>query len=355
MNIKKTAIFVLVVVMFSFLYIIVEGDITGQATSDALSIDVDSLSCRWNEDHFEACGSIAFSAPLGHYAKGFIGGGEPIVNSPKITSSPAIYCQSIGETEGKKAFHAYLYNSQGVLKKVNINNLAECKKEELPTIKSKKKFFINTWGEFRSRPRGEGSVDITGFNGIPISCKITGGWITNNMDIGQNVKLCHKATGTLEGFYGHGEQYVMSDPQPFAWQGIRGLFIDPRPKLYEGYVMYANTCDRLDYSRGRYYSRVRVSDVYDGGLTLTWEYFDDDMRPKVEFNGEIECDIAQESLPTKKQVEFIEPVLEPDISQIMDDAVEDISEDEIVGIPIRERKQTFLQRFVSFFTLLFKN
>lgn len=347
MDIKKTTIFVLLVVIFSFLYIIVEGDITGNVANENIKISVNSLSCVWKDDSFEACSTILWEAPAGYYAKGYIGGGEPVSQSPKLANSPAIYCQNVGDSEGKRAAHAYLYGSGGALKAMTNNNIVECKREELPTSKSKKKFTFMARGEFQKRPRGEGTFDIRGFGGMPVSCKFKGKWVTDNAFIEEATRICNKATGTFEGFYGHGEQYVITDHHPFTWQGISGLFTDPAPKMYSGYIAYMNTCDRINYNEGRYYARARVSNIYDDGLALTWEYFDDGFNPRVHFQGEAECDIAQEQLPTTKEIEVIEPVVEPEISEII--------EEEVVGVPIAEEKQSaFWQRVKSFFGSIFK-
>ncbi|MDO8556320.1 MAG: hypothetical protein Q7R96_04055 [Nanoarchaeota archaeon] len=332
MDHKKAALFVLFVVLFSFFYVIVNAELTGQVTRLDPSIAVTSASCLWKDDHFEICSTMSWDAEQTYYAQGYVAGGEPLTKAPKLFQSPAVYCQNVGAVEGKHAVHAYLYSTRGSLKSLSTDRVVDCSLQvESTSQESPKKFVISAEGEFRRRPKGEGSVRIDGFSGTPVACSVVGTFVTDDTRHEGQTETCNRASGSFSGVYNHGLQKVTVDANPFAWQGIAGLFSDPDPISYQGYVGYMTFCDRKDYTSGRYYARFQVTDIDATGLTLSWDYFND-QNTKVEFLGEVQCDTLRESAPVIESPVVVEPVVEEEPEELIIAPV--IDEEESVGSPI---------------------
>ncbi len=292
MDSKKIAIFVLFTVLSSFLYIVVNAELTGQATREKPKINVEGASCAWKEDHFEICETISWQADVTHYAKGYIAGGEVLTKSPKLTLSPTIYCQNVGPTEAKRAVHAYLYNTQGTIKALNIDNVVTCSRKPQEFDSKTQSFSTQAKKLIKARAKSSDTFHIQGFGGTPTTCTFSGHWITNGRVI-ENIDVCHQATGEFTGTFSSGVQRTTVDAHPFAWSNIVGLYRDPDSEEFPGYVAYAKLCDRTDYDAGRYYARLRVIEADNAGLTLEWEYANvADLR--VDFIGEVTCEIIKE-------------------------------------------------------------
>ncbi len=309
------AVLILAVAFFSN-----QINLTGQASTsynleygkyypEEISLSLDSAGCKWTQDHYEACAQFSWKGLAGFYVKAFIAGGEGLLYSPKSTQSPYVYCQNVGSSPGQKAIQAYLYSSQDALKKVDAGNTVTCNKDlESKTKKITKKYSISIGTS--DRVRNEGLESFTGLGGKPVSCKVSGTWKTNNRKVLGNLrKFCHGASGSFNGEFEGGKSYVVNDPNMFDWTDLGSAHdFDPQPTTYEGYLLYAPTCDQTQYNTGRYYARARLTSLDSDGFTIYWEYYNADTRPRLDFIFNVECNV--ETGETKGQKITAEPVVE---------------------------------------------
>ncbi|HLD15693.1 MAG TPA: hypothetical protein VJB94_03895 [Candidatus Nanoarchaeia archaeon] len=347
---KSNKIFLvsIIAIVLSILYTVIINGFTGGAVSDPNTITVESASCNWRENHFEICEYMNWAQANGYYARGYIAGGESLDKAPIIYSSPATYCQDVGDIEGKRAVHTYLYNSRGELKALDTNNVVNCEMQKVNEENVKQKLQFRAQGEFTLRPKGEGQIKLEGFGGKPVSCTIKGAWKTDNDIIHRTRGYCSGATGNFVGYADQGRQYVLNDPHPFAWQGINGLLTDPEEQLYQGYFIYMNTCDSISYNKQRYYTRARVVDFTDDGIVFDWEYFDDDTSSAIEFDAIVECKIVTNQEPVTVYVEQ-EPVLEA-----VKPTQEEVKIPEIKKEAPKEKPKGLFYSLASWFKSLFR-
>src|SRR3989344_367515 len=351
MDSKKIALFTLFVVLFSFFYVVVNAEITGQATRNAPHVNVEGVSCTWKQDHFEICETIGWEAGQTYYAKGYIAGGEPLTKSPKLTSSPTIYCQNIGSTGGKRAVHAYLYSTQGTIKALSIDNIVSCSQSQPRTATSKISFGVQASKEFRKRESGSGTFRLEGFSGKPVMCTFSGRWVVNGRQLEQSTELCNQATGSFEGVMMDSVQKTVVDAHPFSWQDIEGLFQDPDPEEFPGYIAYAKLCDRTDYKSGRYYAGLRVLEKEESALVLGWD-IKSHADIAVDFIAEAKCNVATEEEPAALVAS--EPEEAEETPEVASEPAEEAEEaEEPVGEPIKETWSLW-QSFASWFRSIFK-
>jgi len=332
-DIRKIALFTMMVVLFSFFYVTLQADVTGNAVKVEPVVRIDSASCKWKDDHFEVCAAVSWDADQTFYAQAYIAGGDPLSKAPRLVNNPSVYCQDVGSLESKRAVNGYLFNTAGALKALSVDTVVACSQDVIATTSGEaKKFLIEARNEYRMRPTNTGEVVLTGFSGKPISCSVTGTFVTNDRRLDSSAGTCHKASGTFNGLYDEGIQQVLVDPLPFAWTGVTGLFSDPDPVVYEGFVGYMTFCDRLNYKSGKYFARFSVKDVTDDALTLAWEYFNEQLT-KVDFSGEVICDV--ESVVPEEVVDIIDlPVVVPVVEEPVVESVVPI-EEPLVGTPLQ--------------------
>lgn len=295
--------------------------LTGEATTsykteygrffpEELALNVDSAGCKWQQDHYEACAQVSWKGGVTDaYVKVFIAGGESLGESTKQYQSPIVYCQNVGIDSGFRAVQAYLYTSTAALKKVDVNTRIVCDKDSTPVTKKVTKKYSLSIGT-SDRARNQGTQAFTGLGGKPLSCKVTGTWKTRNRDrVGELRKFCEGATGSFDGSFEAGRSYVTDDPNAFDWMDLGAANdFDPQPTTYNGYLLYAPTCDQSGYKLGRYYVRARIVSLDYDGFTADWEYYNSDTRPSVDLLFEVTCDV--ETGETKKPKMVAEPIIE---------------------------------------------
>lgn len=155
--------------------------------------------------------------------------------------------------------------------------------------------FVTKTVQFRAEPtygrgRGQGTVAVA-LGAYPNSCTLQGTFVTDNdPEIHGTRRYCHGATGTYAGSFDAYTQSVMTDPGLFFWSGLSKGQDNPPSETYDGYALYMYTCDSLYYTNPRYPVSVVVS-TFDRDLIFTWDYFNDDTMPAVDFTFELTCEV----------------------------------------------------------------
>jgi len=146
----------------------------------------------------------------------------------------------------------------------------------------------------------------------PISCIFEGEWRTDNDPWGRQRRYCHAATGSFTSYIDSTQQYVVNDPGFFPWAGLSKPKVNPPAMTYDGYALYMRTCDNRYYQEERYTVTARVTQ-FSQQLELTWDYFDDDTQPAVDFMFTVTCTLEKEILYEESMASELE---EPSVSAL---------------------------------------
>ncbi len=271
-------------------------DSTPQDISATSFVSIDSVSCKWENDHYVLCETVTWGGSAADYAKGYIPSGSDEM-SPAYTTSPFTYCQPTGTTDGYRVARALLYSDAGVIR--DIGEGIECTGatpiQQPPQPPAKPTTFTTTTG-FRTYPdrstgTGEGVFTKT-FPGKVQSCAYTGTWITDNDRVMELRNTCHEAQGSFTGYADFSTQYVDNDPDLYRWAGPSQSYFNPSPVRHDNYGFWMEACDTEYYAK-RHISRFGVSGAITGfgtnTLSFAWTYYDKNTKPSVDFTFSLTC------------------------------------------------------------------
>ena len=279
------------------------GPGVGPTSFPEVGIEVINAGCEWTGDYFWVCETVKFSGLSNYYAKGFISGGEPLSKSKIQHESPFIYCQNVGEVEGIRAVHAYLFGAGDAYRALDTDNTVKCSKETKASDWEKVRFtpVARTFG-----PKDAFGTDHVRFEkGKPLSCDVSGYYkVVDRKKIAAPIFGCNGASGILKGKVSQfGVQYVYENPGPFDWREMGAASIlDPPEKYHEGVIAYATSCDPVNYFEGKNYAKATAK-IVDDGIDIEWEYHNFDTKPNIEFILNFDCSIEGKA---KEKIGFFE-------------------------------------------------
>jgi len=166
--------------------------ITGESEA---TITIDTLSCTWEEDHYEVCETISWTGDTKTYAKGYIPGGEILEAVTSHYDAPFVYCQPVGTEDGQRVARAMVFDTQGLIKDIGKAVFCErqttaqpdepSQKGDEPSQKGKYTHIIET-GFVGQKPlgrsltsRANGSYEVA-FPDVVRSCDFSGTWIVDD-------------------------------------------------------------------------------------------------------------------------------------------------------------------------------
>lgn len=291
---------VLVLIVF-FSFPLFNTDSSRNSSAVPLSLLIDSLSCQWQQDHYTVCETISWGGEGTLFAKGYIPGGESMEQSQPQTASPFTYCQPVGNDDGYRVARALLFTSSGLQRDIGQGVACIGKPAPQPVLQepSSRLASYSTTTGFRTQnvggasyPRGSGAFTKT-FPGIVRSCTFSGTWVTDNLYFHrQQTNECHRAQGIFNGSADFYEQYVINDPDLFRWAGSSQALLNPPAQRYDGYSFWMETCDNEYYSSRhtpRYGVTGRITGFGTNTLSFTWDYYDEDNKPAVDFGFTLDC------------------------------------------------------------------
>jgi len=126
----------------------------------------------------------------------------------------------------------------------------------------------------------------------PIFCTLEGEWITDNDPFARQRRYCDGANGIFSSYVDATQQYVVNDPNFFPWAGLSKPKVNPPAERSEGYVLHMYTCDSRYYQDPRYSVTAQVT-KFSKHMEITWNYFDDDTQPAVDFFLTLTCELEQ--------------------------------------------------------------
>ena len=257
-------------------------------------VEVLSSSCSWETDHFTACAYVRWQKSFGNYAQVQIYGGEALELSPKQTSSPFTYCQSVGTDEGKRSIQAFLLTYSNTFKSSDTSHSVNCVKSKPQTISVEKNLSFRI-ESINSRASSSGTLKLTELPGTPVSCDFKGTWITDNrMSVTGTRGRCDEAGGQFTGHADLARQYTTEDPSSFDWKMFQGIF-DPPAHTDQNYFFSATTCDSVRYDEHRNYARAYVSQFEKDGILIDWDYNNAESKPAVDVRFIMTCDVIPDN------------------------------------------------------------
>lgn len=267
-------------------------------STNTYSIEIPSLSCTWEKDSFIVCATVTWSGDDTLFAKGYIPGGESLESSPPQTTSPFIYCQSVGAEEGYRVVRAMLYSSTGLVRDIGQGVSCTGASPSVPIIPPLTSTYkqialagFRTYAPDASSSKGAGNFTKT-FSDPVDSCTFTGSWVTDN-DRFNHRGFCHNARGTFTGYADASEQYVVNDPDLFYWADLSHGQLNPPAQRYEDYSFWVELCDDAYYRPNhvpRYFVQGRIEGFDTKTLSFVWDYRDEsNARPAVDFSIDLTC------------------------------------------------------------------